>query len=384
MRFSGVSYENTIMTGTKIIATIGPSCESSENIEALITAGADVIRFNLKHNSPEWHLRTIGLARESSRKAAKPVAIMADIPGSDKVEIWFDLVTSGVIDYVALSYIREADEVSTLKTAVKARSPDLHIIAKLETAESLENMEGIITVADAIMVARGDLGEAIPIEEIPYHQKRVIKRSLEMGKPVITATEMLNSMIEHPSPTRAEVSDVANAVYDCTDAVMLSGESAVGKYPKDAVAMMHSITRYIDTKRPKPLVRYEIRTQTDALTFAANDLAKQQVIESRQVKAFVVITETGDTARSLARLRPSIPIIAVTRHERVCNQLLLVWGVSPLLFNPSEGNTDIRIGEIREVLKNSHIVAGSDHVIMVYGSEVGVHGNTNVLRIETV
>jgi pyruvate kinase len=148
--------------------------------------------------------------------------------------------------------------------------------------------------------------------------------------------------------------------------------------------MMRNIASFIDAKRPVYPLRYQIRNQTDALTIAANDLAKQQVIEAQKISAFVIVTETGETARSLARLRPSIPIIAVTRNEIVRNQLMLVWGVAPLHFQTSDNERDVHISQVRELLKSSKIVESGSHVIMVYGSEIGVSGNTNVLRIEEV
>jgi pyruvate kinase len=372
------------MIGTKIVATVGPASQSSEILEALISAGANAFRFNLKHNTREWHVECIKRIREASSKLCRPVAIFVDIPGIEKAGEWLDLATGEDIDYIALSYIRSVEDVAKLRDELNQRQSRVRLISKIETAEAMTHVEDIIHVSDGIMVARGDLGIELPVEEIPYHQKRIIKLCLETGKPVITATEMLESMIRNPGPTRAEVSDVANAMYDLTDAVMLSAESAVGQYPREAVSMLRSVANFIDEKRPVVAVSYQVKNQTDALTIAANDLAKQHVLEAQKISAFVIITETGETARSLSRLRPSIPIVTITRHEIVRNQLLLVWGVVPLLFSLGNEEKDVQIGNIRDMLKASGAVVSGSHVIMIYGNETGVPGNTNVIRIEEV
>jgi pyruvate kinase len=372
------------MIGTKIVATVGPASESPEILESLIRAGVNVFRFNLKHNTPEWHSTVMRRLCDISDRIGIPVAVLADIPGREFLDLWVPRVTEAPVDYVALSYIRHIDDVRALKDELSNRNSAIQIIGKIETNEALAYVEEIIHEAHGIMVARGDLGVALPIEEVPYYQKRVIKRCLELGKPVITATEMLESMIENEAPTRAEVSDVANAMYDWTDAVMLSAETAIGKHPVEAVEVMRKVAAFTDDKRPVPKLTYEVKSQTDALTMAANDLARQRVIEEQRIKAFVVITTTGQTAKSLARLRPTVPIIAVTPDARVRDQLVLVWGVSTILFTPAEGEREVRIGHLRETLLSSGVVAEKDHVILIYGAEVGVAGNTNVLRIETM
>ncbi len=372
------------MSGTKIIATIGPASESEESLLALIQAGATLFRFNLKHNSPDWHRMVIGRLREVSKTHSQPIAIIADIPNRESIPQWLDELKDNQLEYVALSFIKSVDDVLALRDELTKRSNPARIIGKIETNEALSYVEEIIHESHAVMVARGDLGRALPIEEVPYYQKRIITRCLEVGKPVITATEMLESMIENPTPTRAEVSDVANAMYDWTDAVMLSAETAIGKHAVDTVSVMKRVATFTDDKRPGPKLSYSTKNQTDALTLAAHDLARQRVIEEQRIKAFIVITTTGQTAQSLSRLRPYIPIIAVTPQELVRNQLHLLWGVMPIVYELKEGEREVEINHLRETLLSSSLVSHGEHVILIYGNEVGVAGNTNVLRIETI
>jgi pyruvate kinase len=370
------------MIGTKIVATIGPASETPEIVESLIRAGVNVFRFNFKHNSSEWHSEKMRMVAEISDRLGTPVAILADIPGIDFMRNWIERCIADPVDYIALSYIKHPDEIIELRKMLGERTCETHIVGKIETNEALAYVEEIIHESDAIMIARGDLGKALPIEEVPYYQKRIIHRCLEIGKPVITATEMLESMIENDKPTRAEVSDVANAVYDLTDAVMLSAETALGKHALAAVEVMKRVASFTDKYRPNTNHEYVIDSQTDALTLAANDLARQRVIEEQQIKAFVIVTNTGQTAISLARLRPPVPVIAVTPNVKVRDQLILVWGVLPLMFCPGEGEHEVKIDQLRETLYASLLVKQGDHVIFLYGNEVGVSGKTNVLRIE--
>jgi len=372
------------MLGTKITVTLGPATSSEDTINALIDAGTNTFRLNLKHSSHQWHEEWIKKIDAIRKNKNKPVAILIDIPGLDRAHEWIDMATYGVVDFMALSYIKMPEDVIKLKTEINTRNSKVKIIAKIETAQALSALEEIIHLSDGVMVARGDLGTELPIQEIPYYQKHIIKRSLELGKPVITATEMLESMIHNPQPTRAEVSDVANAMYDATDAVMLSAETAVGHFPVEAVRVMREVATYIDNKRPIPTYKYEVNNRTDALTIAANNLAKQKTIESEKISGFVVVSESGDTVRALSRLRPSIPIIAITPHEQVRNQLLLSWGVRPLVFENPHGSYDEQKHKILDHIKENGIIQGGSHVIMLYGSEAGISGNTNVIRIENI
>lgn len=371
------------MTRTKIVATAGPSCSTPDTLTELITAGVNVIRLNLKHNTHEWHGGIIDTVKAIASEKKFAVSMLADVPGIERLEEMLPIVSRDDVNFVALSYVRSSEDVKKLREKLSEKNSKAKIIVKIETVEALNHTEELIRMSDGIMVARGDLGVELSLEQVPYHQKHIIRRCLEIGKPVITATQMLESMIQAPTPTRAEVSDVANALYDCTDAVMLSAETAIGKYPKEAVQMMKKIIEYTDEKRPLPGYNYEVHTQTQALTMAANDLAKFKLHETLTIKAFVIITETGESAYELARHRPLIPIIAVTMHENVYKQLLLVWGVTPIFYQNGT-NQEIQIDEIREQIKDTHLLSIGDNAIMIYSSEQGKPGSTNIIRIQTI
>jgi pyruvate kinase len=370
------------MTCTKIVATIGPASDSFETISQLLKSGANVFRFNLKHNTQEWQVNTMKTVRDASQKTGIPVAILADLPGIGKREANEPVLKSDEIDFIGLSYIRSIQDIHSLRSFLNDNSLKSKIIAKIETVESLNIFEEILEHADGIMVARGDLGVELPIEQVPFHQKNIIKHCLENGKPVITATQMLESMIENPTPTRAEVSDVANAIYDCTDAIMLSAETAIGKHPIESVETMVKIATFIESKRPSPNVNYKIVNQTESLAHAAHDLLKQSNNET--IKAFVVITESGHTAQSISRLRPKIPVIALAHTQSTYNQLLLLWGVIPIRITMQCASTDSRFDEIVSFAKQSTILHPGDSVIMIYSNEIGQPGNTNTIRMEKI
>ena len=233
------------------------------------------------------------------------------------------------VDAIAISFVRTAEDVLRAKRAIAARGGIAPVIAKLEKPQAIENLDAILEVADGVMVARGDLGVEVPPEKVPLIQKHVIRRALDFRRPVITATQMLESMTENPRPTRAEASDVANAIFDGTDAVMLSGESAVGKYPREAVEMMARIVTEAETHPFHPLLPKHRQAQhlsiaetiCESMAHAAQDL---------NIRAIAVFTETATTARMLSKYRPAADIYAFTQFETVCNRMNLLWGVTPL------------------------------------------------------
>ena len=233
------------------------------------------------------------------------------------------------VDLVAISFVRTADDVVQARRAIVARGGVTPLIAKLEKPQAIDNLDSILDVANGVMVARGDLGVEVAPEKVPLIQKHVIRRALDFRKPVITATQMLESMTENPRPTRAEASDVANAIFDGTDAVMLSGESAAGKYPREAVAMMARIVTEAEAGLTDPLVPEHRHarhlsigeTICESMAHAARDLS---------IRAIAVFTETANTARILSKYRPAADIYAFTREETVCNRMNLLWGVTPL------------------------------------------------------
>ena len=290
------------------------------------------------------------------------------------------------VDFLALSYVRTAADITLLKKALVEEDYTPCVVAKIETAQALDDLENILIETDAVMVARGDLGVELPPEQVPYYQKHIINRCVAVGKPVITATQMLESMIQNPYPTRAEISDIANAMYDHSDAIMLSGETAMGKHPVEAVKMMVATAKFIEQHIKPPRVIFEMRNQTDALTHAAAEFARQHYENMPDYKGFVILTESGYAARMISRHRHHLPIVALTRHKRVLRQMLLQWGVIPLYFEhdmkPEESSTVTQIDEMMKSVRESNILPQKSFVIMVYGSEWGHPGRTNVIRIE--
>lgn len=244
----------------KIIATIGPASENSSTLSQLIQAGADIFRFNLKHNTISWHGKIIDRARKVAKQQGKTIQILIDLPNSS-FQKGIDLTVKKKANYIALSYITQAEEVTKFRQIIIKAKLSASIIAKIETKEALNCFPAILNEADAVMVARGDLGETIPIEKVPFVQKELILACKKAGKMVIVATEMFLSMVSAKEPTRAEVSDVANAVLDESDVVMLSEETAIGQYPVEAVKIMQKII--YEAKSWQRLGHLEIFTAKD-------------------------------------------------------------------------------------------------------------------------
>ena len=287
------------------------------------------------------------------------------------------------VDTIAVSFVRTADDIRHVKNRLAALKSDAWVIAKLEKPQAIEHLDSILEVTDAIMVARGDLGVEVPPEKVPAIQKHIIRRAAEYRKPVITATQMLESMIENPRPTRAEASDVANAVYDGTDSVMLSAETAAGKYPVEAVAMMAKIITETEHQiridpRPAlghaPSVRLSIaETICECMSHAADDL---------DVAAIAIFTETGMTARLLSKYHPDPPIFALSPFEKVINRSMLLWGTYPILCDRFR-DTD-KLVNMAEVILESH---GHVHHRQIVGIVAGTRtksGATNFMRLHMV
>jgi pyruvate kinase len=282
-------------------------------------------------------------------------------------------------DFVALSFVRTASDVQALKTLIEASGSTAHVIAKIEKAEAVAVLDDILREADAVMVARGDLGVEIGVAEVPLLQKRIILRALERGKPVITATQMLESMIHAPEPTRAEASDVANAVLDGSSAVMLSGETAIGEYPLEAVAYMDRIARVVE---PSLGYRHEIPeaeekpTVGQAMSNAACDIA-----EALGAAALLVPTFTGRTASAVARLRPRRPIIGLTHHDYSLRHMALEWGVTPVSI-PECADVEELWATSLQAAVGTGIVDKGDRVVLTAGTAVNIPGSTNVIKVE--
>ena len=283
------------------------------------------------------------------------------------------------VDFVALSFVRSAADVRDLKGLIAQAGSHAHVIAKIEKAEAIDCLDEVLQESDALMVARGDLGVEIGPASVPLLQKRIIQRSLERGKPVITATQMLESMLHQPEPTRAEASDVANAVLDGTSAVMLSGETAMGQYPVEAVSYMDRIARAVE---PSLGYRHQLPeageqpTIGQAMSNAACDLA-----EALGAKSIVVPTYTGRTASVVARLRPRRPILGCSHHQYALQHMALEWGVTPWGIEESasvEDLWDVSLNAVRE----SGLVVEGDRVVITAGTAVNIPGSTNVIKVE--
>ncbi len=460
---------------TKIVATIGPACESKTKIRQMIKAGVDIFRFNMKHGELSWHQEKMRLVREVSKEINKPVGIMMDLQGPEirvgklnkNIElkrgqgVWLGkeipidnqlvlkalkkgqriliddgrlalkvelrkgnlvkaVVTRGGelksrkginipeldcdiptlvkrdleclnienrddIDWVALSFVSCGEDIKILKRELRERKIKAGVVAKIERKAALDNFKEILKEADAIMVARGDLGVEVSLYEVPFWQKQIIKQSREAGKPVITATEMLQSMVESIRPTRAEISDVANAIYDGTDAVMLSAETAVGRYPVEAVAVMRQEASFSESK--VEYAEVEIATkdmgQTAAMVTAANSLIDCGYRGVCDLSAVIVLTETGTTVGYLSRLRPKLPILGITANKKTRDQMKLVWGVKPYHF-PFKRQSEMSIRKILKFLKKEKQIKVGQNVVMIYGELWGKPGLTSVVRIQVV
>ena len=299
----------------------------------------------------------------------------------DKDDIIFGIQQG--YDFIAASFVRTAQDVYDIRNLLNQYDSNIRIIAKIENREGVNNIDSILAAADAVMVARGDLGVEIDFTELPGIQKTIIDRSFSFGKPIVTATQMLDSMIVNPRPTRAEISDVANAVYDGTSAVMLSGESAAGKYPVRTVQTMAEIVeeteKHIDYE---PLFRseaFQIKNMVDAISHATCCMACDI-----HAKAIVVSSLSGATVRMVSRFRVPVDIIGMATNERVWYRLALSWGVQPVLCEETFTSTDVLFyNALRAAKKAMHLKPG-DNVVMTGGNTTGTSGNTNLIKVETI
>jgi len=466
---------------TKIVATIGPACESREALEALLLAGVNVFRLNFSHGDPEQKAEWIKHIREISKQHKRPVAILGDLQGpkirtglmrdggqqltagqevqitTDDIEgadgliptiyrslpqdvipgdqillddgqleltvvrvadgrVYCRVIIGGLlkdrkginlpgvkvsapaltekdlqdlqfciaqeVDWVALSFVRTAAEVKRLKKLISQQDSSLKVVAKIEKPEAVDNFDEILAATDGVMVARGDLGVEIPSEKVPLIQKMIIRKSNAVGKPVITATQMLESMIGNPRPTRAETSDVANAILDGTDAVMLSGETAAGIYPQAAVKVMDRVARDVEgdpqllTRRQEQLFSFE---EHSSLTEAIGQAACR-VAESVGAAAILAFTQTGSTAALVAKYRPNLPILAVTPTTKVRRQMALYGGVRSLKV-PIQGTTEEQIHSVETAVLDSGLLNQGDIVVITMGSPLSAPGTTNLLKV---
>lgn len=307
----------------------------------------------------------------------------AALTPKDREDLVFALKAG--VDMVALSFVRSPEDLDDCRRAMQAAGRIVPIIAKLEKPEAIARLDAILEKADGVMVARGDLGVEIAPEEVPAIQKDIIRRANALGLPVIVATQMLNSMIEHPRPTRAEASDVANAVFDNTDAVMLSGESASGKYPIESVEMMSRIVEAAEAAKRQLFPR----TGTgDAMNLPADFPDVTCGVACRAAREtgashIIAFTFTGTTARLLSRYRPSVPIIAFSPSQEVRRRLALLWGVTPRVLEPLN-ETEEMVRRVEEELLARGIAKRGDRIVIVFGAPIGQPGKINSLRLHTI
>jgi pyruvate kinase len=281
------------------------------------------------------------------------------------------------VDYIALSFVRSAADAEDVRRIMREEGVLLPIIAKIEKPQAIDNLDEIIETFDAFMVARGDLGVECPLEDVPFLQKRVIDKARRNAKPVIVATQMLESMIDNPRPTRAEASDVANAVLDGADAVMLSGETSVGEYPIETVETMARIIASTEDHELAMMAAIDWQPLTRGGVIAK---AAAEVADRVDAKYLVAFTQSGDSARRLARYRGRIPMLAFTPEAKVRSQLSLSWGVETFLTRPVE-HTDEMVRQVDEALLEIGRVEEGDQVVIIAGSPPGIPGSTNAMRI---
>jgi len=470
---------------TKIVATIGPACNTPQMLKAMIEAGMNVARLNLSHGTHAAHSEQIAILRDAAKGLGRNIAIMIDtrgieirtglldgdsavlVPGErfslhadgrtgnaagvsisylklyeevrrgtpillddGAIELEVERVTDGGIDcriihggrlgnsksvnlpetqlamsavspenrddivkelnfaaendvdYIAASFVQSADDIHKMREILAERDVNIPIIAKIENRAGVTNMEEIVEAADGIMVARGDLGVELPLADVPTTQKHIIRTTVSNGKPVITATQMLASMEHNPKPTRAEASDVANAILDGTSAVMLSGETAVGNYPLEAVMTLATIALraeaslneygYLQKIKPNPA-----NVVTEAVGQASVSMAK-----NLKAAVIVCLTESGFTSRLISKYRPDCPILAITSSERVARKLSMNWGVIPAIYRgaPSDvARIEFAISVIREL-----DYAGSGDTLIVTAGHHQLAGGTDMIRVVTL
>lgn len=287
------------------------------------------------------------------------------------------------VDFMALSFVRTASDVREVKSFLREKGADIPLVAKIERREALQDIDHIIASADGLMVARGDLGVEIPLEKVPLAQKELIRKCNRAGKPVITATQMLESMVDSPVPTRAEVTDIANSIFDGTDAIMLSQETAIGKYPVEAVKVMTRVALETEASLPYDKIVREKFADLEPVTDDAISYAACHTARRLGAAAIVAFTMSGSTARRVAKYRPGIPILAATPSPRQRRRLLLPWGVFPYEVPEPATVHDLFAEGVRLCLETG-IARRGDLIVITAGLPIAVPGTTNLLKVERV
>ncbi len=316
------------------------------------------------------------------RKTMSIPGLVTDMPvliDNDYVQL--DGIKNNEVDYVALSFVRDRHDILTLRRELEKRHLTAKIVAKVENQSALDNLDEIIEASDCIMIARGDLGVEVPYEELVYWQRLMIKKCRHQGKPVITATHMLETMIENPCPTRAEISDVAHAIYDHTDAVMLSGETTIGKYPVKAVETQAKIAAFNEKYAEIDMTPCTDGTDEDNVAFSAVNLLHTQ---SNAIDAVICISASGKTAARISRNRPKVPVHVLTADNRVFQQLSMYFGVIPHLVSWNEQDKILNADELLKRIKGVDWLHSGQRLLVTHGPHIKAKGKTNTLSLVTV
>jgi pyruvate kinase len=355
--------------------------EVPEHARILLDDGkVEMLVERIDRDAQELHCRVTVEGVLSSNKGVNFPGVYLSIKAltpKDKEDLTFGLDRG--VNWVALSFVRNPQDILEIKDLIDNAGKSVPVIAKIEKHEAIEDMDAILSLCDGVMVARGDLGVELPAEDVPILQKRLIKTANQLGIPIITATQMLDSMVNNPRPTRAEVSDVANAIIDGTDAVMLSNETAIGKYPVMAVATM---ARIAERTEQEQLGTRQLAGNKRSIPNAISS-AVSQIAEQLNAAAIMPLTKTGATARNVSKFRPQTPILAVTPHVDVARQLQLVWGVKPLLVLDLPSATQTFQSAISVAQENNFLQDG-DLVVMTAGTLQGVAGSTDLIKVQVV
>ncbi len=362
------------MRKTKIIATLGPATETEEIILKLIEAGVNWFRLNLKYNTKEWHQDKVNLIKKIALKNKIMIGIIVDIPSPKRA---FEIKD---VDMIALSYLKKAKEVENLKNEIEKRKLQIGVIAKIENEKALENLEEIIEIADGIMIARGDLGREIPLERLAFWQKKIITMTRDAGKSVIVATEMLKSMTVNSSPTRAEATDVANAVFNGTDAVMMSEETSMGNYPIKAAEYMNRICEFNENREIIAPPAREKNNLSEVIIDAAINTIKAN---HNLIDKIVVFSESGRSIGLLSSYRLEKSIIGISNNEIILNRVNLCFGVMPYFckFEKKDFNID---DPVFEKLKKEKLLDKGEVVMVIHGNNWYGKGKTSDISLKVI
>ncbi|MDJ0617981.1 MAG: pyruvate kinase [Calothrix sp. MO_192.B10] len=380
------------LTNRQVVGTQEISCITYDSLAEEVPSGATILLDDgrvemsveeVNKDKGDLHCRVTVGGKLSNNKGVNFPGVYLSIKAltdKDREDLMFGLDQG--VDWVALSFVRNPQDVMEIKELISSTGKQVPVIAKIEKHEAIEQMEAVLALCDGVMVARGDLGVELPAEDVPVLQKRLIATANRLGIPIITATQMLDSMVSNPRPTRAEVSDVANAILDGTDAVMLSNETAVGNFPVEAVATMARIAQRIEQEIAENTNAHLVVDTRRSIPNAISQ-AVGQISEQLGASAIMSLTQSGATARNVSKFRPRTPILAVTPHVSVARQLQLVWGVKPLLVLelPSTGQTFQ--AAINVALENN-LVSEGDLVVMTAGTLQGISGSTDLIKVEVV